>query len=141
MAVLKSLSKYKDFGILLLRAGLGVMFMYAHGSAKLFAGPDRWAAVGGTMKHVGIDFAPAFWGMMAGATEFFGGFFLLLGLFVRPASFALTLVMAVASLSIYSGTGSLAGNAAHPVEVGIAVLALFFIGAGRYSIDQKLGYA
>jgi putative oxidoreductase len=137
----KSLSKYKDFGILILRAGLGVMFMYAHGSSKLFAGPDRWAAVGGAMKHIGVDFAPTFWGMMAGVTEFFGGFFLVLGLFVRPASLALCFVMVVASMSIYSGAGSFAGANAHPVEVGIAALALFFIGAGKYSIDQKLGYA
>jgi len=140
MALGKSLSKYRDFGILILRAGLGVMFMYAHGSAKLFGGPERWAAVGGSMKHLGITFAPAFWGMMAGAAEFFGGFFLLLGLFVRPAALVLTFTMVVASLTIYEGSGTLTGGNAHPVEVGIATLALFFIGAGRYSIDQKLGY-
>lgn len=137
----KIFSKYKDFGILILRAGLGFMFMYAHGSSKLFAGPERWAAVGGNMKHIGISFAPSFWGMLAGATEFFGGFFLLLGLFVRPASLALTFVMVIASLSVYAGTGTLTGTSAHPVEVGIATLSLLFIGAGKYSIDQKLGYA
>lgn len=32
------------------------------------------------------------------------------------------------------------GSAAHPVELGIALLALFFLGAGKYSLDQKLGY-
>jgi|WetSurMetagenome_2_1015567.scaffolds.fasta_scaffold52472_1 putative oxidoreductase len=140
MALGKALSKYRDFGILILRAGLGVMFMYAHGSAKLFGGPERWAAVGASMKHVGITFAPAFWGMLAGTAEFFGGFFLLLGLFVRPAALALTFCMVVASLNMYAASGSLTGSNAHPVEVGIAVLALVFIGAGKYSLDQKLGY-
>jgi putative oxidoreductase len=140
MALGKSLGKYRDFGILILRAGLGVMFMYAHGSVMLFGGPERWAAAGTAMKHVGITFAPAFWGMLAGATEFFGGFFLLLGLFVRPAALALACCMVVASLSVYAGSGTLTGPSAHPVESGIAALALVFIGAGKYSLDQKLGY-
>ena len=141
MAFGKSLSKYRDFGILILRAGLGIMFMYAHGSGKLFAGPERWAAVGVSMKHVGITFAPVFWGMMSATVEFFGGFFLLLGLFVRPAALALTFNMVVASLTIYAASGSVIGVNAQPIEVGIATLALLFIGAGKYSIDQKLGYA
>ncbi len=140
MAFGKALSKYRDFGILILRAGIGVMFMYAHGSAKLFGGAERWAAVGASMKHVGVTFAPAFWGMLSGAVEFFGGFFLVLGLFTRPAAFALAFNMLVASLAVYAASGSVTGNNAHPVEVGIAVLALVFIGAGKFSLDQKLGY-
>lgn len=116
------------------------MFMSAHGAGKLFGGPQRWEAVGRAMQHVGVDFAPVLWGLLAALTEFFGGFLLLLGLFVRPVSLALAAVMAVASLSVYAGSGTLMGSASHPVEVGITMLALLFIGAGKYSIDQKLGY-
>jgi putative oxidoreductase len=141
MAFGKALSKYRDFGILILRAGLGVMFMYAHGAGKLFAGPERWAGVGAAMGNLGITFAPELWGMMSAMVEFFGGFFLVLGLFTRPAALLLTFNMLVAAMSVYAKSHALQGGTAHPVEIGIAMLALLFIGAGKYSIDQKLGYA
>lgn len=135
--MLKSLNGYTDLGLFILRTGLGTMFMVAHGWPKLIEGPERWARVGGAMKNLGIDFAPQVWGLLAGCTEFFGGLLLVLGLFVRPASIALALVMVVASLSVFARAGSFMGNNAHPVEVGIAVLALVFLGAGRFSLDRK----
>jgi len=135
----KSLGKYRDFGILILRVGLGIMLLAAHGAPKLFAGPERWAAVGRSMENLGIDFAPAFWGLMAGSSEFFGGALLVVGLFVRPVSLLLIFVVFVAAVSIYSGSGDFFGGHAQPVEMGITLLGLFVLGAGRYSIDQKLG--
>jgi putative oxidoreductase len=91
------------------------------------------------MNAVGVDFAYGFWGLMAGSTEFFGGIFLIAGLLVRPVSLALSFVMLIAVLSLYTSHGTLAGAAAHPIEVGIALLALYVIGAGRYSLDQRMG--
>jgi uncharacterized membrane protein YphA (DoxX/SURF4 family) len=38
MAFLNQLGKYKNFGLLILRVGLGVMFIY-HGLQKLLGGP------------------------------------------------------------------------------------------------------
>ncbi len=135
----KSLGKYRELGILLLRAGLGVSFILAHGAPKLFAGPERWTATGAALKHLGIDFAPSFWGLMAGSTEFFGGVLLVLGLMVRPVCLLLLIVMSVAAVNIYAGSTSFVGPNAHPLELGVVLLSLLIFGAGKYSVDQKLG--
>ncbi len=39
--ILRSLDKYRDVGLLILRVGIGIMFM-GHGLPKLIAGPEKW---------------------------------------------------------------------------------------------------
>ncbi len=135
----KSLNAFSHLAPLVLRVGLGFMFIVAHGWPKLSGGPDRWTAVGNPMKNIGIEFAPQFWGLMAAGTEFFGGILLCVGLLVRPVSAMLIFVMFIATLSTYARTGSLLGGSAHPIEVGIAFIALLLLGAGKYSLDKKMG--
>ncbi len=94
--ILTFLNKYRDVGLLILRVGFGIMFMF-HGAPKLFGGPERWGKLGAAMGNFGIDFLPAFWGFMASFSEFFGGILLILGLFFRPACILLTLTMIVAA--------------------------------------------
>jgi hypothetical protein len=36
-------------------------------------GVQSWQWLGSQMSHVGITFAPQFWGFLAAASEFFGG--------------------------------------------------------------------
>jgi len=136
MALLSSLGKYKDFGLLILRIGLGLSFLLLHGYPKLAGGPEMWNAVGGAMKNIGIDFYPAFWGFMAGLTEALGGLFLLLGLFFRPTNIFLAFTMLVAALNHLAAGDGMAG-ASHPLELMIVFIGLVFIGAGRYSVDKK----
>jgi len=134
--ILKFLEKYREKGLLILRIGLGISFMF-HGGPKLFSGIEKWEKIGGALEVVGIEFFPAFWGFMASFSEFFGGFFLLLGLFSRVACLLLTMVMLVASISLIA-KGDPFQKYSHPVENGIVFLSLFFIGPGRYSIDHWL---
>lgn len=132
--VLHSLNRYRDAGLLLLRIGIGLAFM-VHGAPKLFGGPETWTKIGGAMANFGIDFAPAFWGFMAGFAEFGGGLLLILGFLVRPALFLLVGTMIVAATRhIVSGQGS----PLHAIEAGVLFLSLIFIGPGRYSIDAWL---
>jgi len=58
---LEFLDKYKNTGFLILRLGIGGMFMW-HGYGKLTAGPELWEKLGMALSYVGINFAPtAFW--------------------------------------------------------------------------------
>ncbi|MDD5155122.1 MAG: DoxX family protein, partial [Candidatus Omnitrophica bacterium] len=84
--MIKKLSgNYLDIGLLILRIGIGSMFIY-HGAPKIFGGPQMWTNVGlMAMPGLGIKFAPAFWGFMAGFSEFAGGILIILGLFFRLA--------------------------------------------------------
>lgn len=127
---------YKDIGLLILRVGLGIMFML-HGYPKVFGGPEMWAEVGSATQSIGIDFSPVFFGFMAGITELFGGLFLLLGLFFKPALGMLTVVMAVATASHISAGDSFSA-VSQSIEIAIVFISLFFIGSGKYSLDRKL---
>ena len=129
------LSRYKDAGLLLLRIGLGIMFIL-HGLPKLSGGPEAWTRVGAAAKYVGLDFLPAFWGFMAAFSEVFGGIFLIIGFLFRPACLMLLATMAVAAV-MHIGKGDGFNVASHAIEAGIVFLSLIFIGPGKYSIDKN----
>ena len=136
MAALSGLGKFKNTGLLVIRLGLGFMFVSAHGYPTLMGGPERWEAVGRAMANLGLDFAPLFWGLSAALVETIGGILFALGLFFRPTALALAFVMLVAATSYLAGGTGLFG-AAHPIEVGIVCLGFIFIGPGKYSIDKR----
>jgi putative oxidoreductase len=134
--ILTWLTKYRDFGLLLLRVGLGGMFVVVHGWPKISGGPHLWKEIGGAMRNLGVHFTPEAWGFLAALAEFGGGILLILGLLFRPACGALTFTMAVAATMLYKMHGSIS-EAAQPIELGIVFLALLFIGPGRYSLDKN----
>lgn len=137
--MLTALSRYATFVPLILRLGLGTTLLFAHGLPKLLEGPERWESTGRAMQALGLGFAPMFWGVAAVATEMVGGLLLLLGLFVRPATAALLFVMFVAASQNLATSGNLTGGRAHPIDAATGLLALLVLGAGRYSLDTKLG--
>lgn len=136
MAPLRKRGIYRNVGLLIIRIGLGIMFIL-HGFPKMFGGPDTWVEVGSAMQYLGIDFAPMFFGFMAGVTEFFGGIFLLSGLFFTPSVIFLFVVMLVATIQ-HIGAGDGFVSYSHSIEIGIVMLGLLFIGPGKYSLDRKL---
>lgn len=127
----------KDAGLLLARLGVGLMFFCVHGLPKIKAGPATWEKVGGAMAHLGVGFTPVFWGFMAAASECFGGLFLALGLLTRPAAAFMAFSMFVASvMHLTSGQGMEA--ASHAIENFFMLAAFVLMGAGRFSLDQKI---
>ncbi len=132
--ILRFWDKYRDIGLLILRLGIGIMFM-GHGLPKLIAGPEKWLILGGTMKALGVDFAPMVWGFMAGFSEFVGGMLLALGFFTRPACFFLLTTMIVAT-SMHISKGDPFLKYSHAMEAGFLFLSLIFIGPGKYSLDD-----
>lgn len=133
--VLRFLDKYRDIGLLILRIGIGVMFIM-HGLPKLIGGPDKWEMLGGTMKFLGVGFAPMAWGFMAALSECGGGLLLALGLFTRPACFALLATMIVAT-AMHIGKGDPFIAYSHAMEAGILFISLILIGPGKYSLDGQ----
>ncbi|MFH5831322.1 DoxX family protein [Halalkalibaculum sp. DA3122] len=128
--------KYRNVGLLLLRIGLGIAFIF-HGLPKVFGGPEAWTAYGTAMQYLGIDAAPMFFGFIAGITELFGGIFLMLGLFYRPILVMLTLTMLVAMASKI-GEGAGYPEIAHPMKMAIVFFSMIFIGPGKYSLENRL---
>jgi putative oxidoreductase len=136
--ILHNLDKYRDMGLLILRVGIGIMFMY-HGFPKLTAGPELWTNLGGVLSDMEIGFAPTFFGFMAALSEFGGGLLLLLGLFTRPACIILFITMVVAALMHLIG-GDPFGDASHAIESAILFFSLILIGPGKYSLDEIVTY-
>ncbi|MFN0255017.1 DoxX family protein [Pedobacter ureilyticus] len=135
MAIFDTLGKYRNTGLLILRVGLGAMMM-VHGLPKIMGGPEMWTGLGGSMKVIGINFLPTFWGLMAALAEGMGGFLLLLGLFFRPVNMLLAFTMMIAAL-VHLGKGEGIMGASHAIEVGIVFFSLIFIGPGKYSVDKR----
>lgn len=136
MTPLRKRGIYRNIGLLIIRIGLGIMFIL-HGYPKMFGGPDTWVEVGSAMQYLGLDFAPMFFGFMAGVTEFFGGIFLLAGLFFTPSVIFLFIVMIVATIQ-HIGAGDGFVSYSHSIEIAIVFAGLLFIGPGKYSLDRKL---
>jgi putative oxidoreductase len=135
MSYLSNLGKYKDFGILIARVGLGAMFIY-HGYPKLLGGPHMWGQLGASTKYVGISFAPVFWGFLAALVEAAGGFLLIIGLAFRPVCLLL-LVNLIVAAATHLGKGDGLMGASHAIEDAIMFAGLMFIGPGKHSVDKK----
>jgi putative oxidoreductase len=124
--------KYVDTGLLILRIGIGVVFIM-HGWPKLMGGPEKWAVVGKAVGVYGISFAPAFWGFMAAFSEMVGGLAILTGFLIRPFAGLLLITMITASAKqIGAGDGFTAWS--HAVSMAIVFLALIFTGAGKFTV-------
>lgn len=134
----KSLDRWSDAGLLVLRAGIGALFMILHGYPKLAGGPDKWASVGRAVGYLGIDFGYTAWGFAAAVTETLGGLLLILGWAHRPAALALFVTMCVASIwKFYPEPLGGWSSAAHPAAMAVVCLGLLFTGPGKYSLDAK----
>ena len=132
----KSLDAYRDTGLLILRTGIGILFIIG-GYAKLSRGPESWEILGGALNAIGIYFAPKFMGFMAAISEFVGGILLILGLGTRIACFFLLCTMIVATVwHISKGDPRQVFFA--PMTMAILFLSLIMIGPGKISLDEKM---
>lgn len=130
------LDKYRDTGLLFLRAAVGLYMAFGHGLGKITAGAGRWAELGGTMELIGISFLPTFWGFMAAFAEFVCALLVVAGFLTRPALLLLVINMGMAA-NMHIQTGN--GSPEMALLYGIVFLALIFVGPGKYSVDEMMG--
>jgi putative oxidoreductase len=127
------LEKLKPLALLMLRAGIGIIFIY-HGYPKLFTHTHDIMAA---FQRMGF---PSFFVYIAGVVEFFGGIVLILGLFTRIAALLLAGEMAIAVLKVHLPQGAITDvkNYEFPMIVAVTCFALATIGAGLISIDHAI---
>lgn len=129
------LNKYRDWGLLFLRATAGLYLAFAHGWGKVAGGPEQWAGLGGTMEIFGLGFAPTFWGFMSAFAEFFCALLVVVGFLTRPAAIFVVINALVATTAHL--TGAIEGGPELAVLYGIIFFSLIFTGPGRYSLDAQ----
>lgn len=129
---MQNLEKLKPLALLLLRAALGVIFIF-HGYPKL-THAHQWVENFG---HMGF---PGYFAYIAGVLEVFGGAMLIAGIFTRIAGLLLAIEMGVALAKVH-GLLTDPGNV-HSYEFPLMLFAGSFViatvGAGLISIDQML---
>lgn len=123
-------NKFNDLAPLLLRIGVGIIFIVA-GWGKL----TGIEGVQGFFGDLGIPL-PGLMAWVVAITEFFGGLMVLLGAYIRIPALLLAFVMLVALLT--TKLGGEFGAARLDIMLLLTTLALFFLGSGKYSVDDKL---
>jgi putative oxidoreductase len=130
--VMNFLKKCEPFALLLLRCGLGLVFVY-HGYPKLFGGTERFVE---SFQAIGL---PAYFVYVAGVVECFGGLAIALGLLTPVIGIVLLLEMAVAMWKYNFNEGIHAVREYElPLVLGLASLTLAVGGPGKFSLDQLI---
>ena len=125
-----------DWGILVLRLGVGIMFM-AHGlqmAFGLFGGPG---VKGFSGMLAGLGFVPAiFWSYVASYTVLLGGLFLIVGIQTRPVAALLLIFIITAGIKVHLSKGFFLSNGGfeYTFVIAAACLALILSGSGKFSI-------
>ena len=130
---MQRLEKLKPLALLILRVGLGVIFMY-HGWPKLVTHTHEALQ---EFPHMGF---PSYFVYIVGIVELFGGGLLILGLFTRIAALLLAGEMAIAILRVHLPQGGImaVSNYQFPLACGVGAFALVALGAGAISIDRAI---
>ncbi len=134
-------AKFSDFGYPIIRFFTGLMMM-PHGAQKLFGmfGGGGLDGTAGFFSKVGLE--PAYpLAILVGCAEFFGGALLAIGLFTRFVSAAITIQLLVIVFYLKMSKGFFSYNGGYEYELLWALVAfgIFLHGAGKFSVDAKIG--
>lgn len=121
-----------SFGLLILRVFAGATMAIAHGWGKLAGFSEK---SGGFPDPIGVG-SPTALGLAVFA-EFFCSLAIILGLFTRAAAIPLLITMLVAAFMIHGDDPFQKKELA--LFYGAVFLTLIFTGAGKFSVDTKLG--
>jgi putative oxidoreductase len=124
------LEQLKPLGLFVLRAALGIIFMY-HGYPKLFGDPGHTV-----QQFVKMGF-PGYFAYLAGVLELFGGGLMVIGLFTRGIGLLLAIEMGVALVKVHIPQAGIYAVTKYdlPLILGAAALGLATTGAGLISLD------
>src|SRR5439155_19085785 len=82
MAALQFLGKYRETGLLLIRASIGLIFIILI-APVLWNGEGSWEHFGSAMRHLDFHSHYKFWGFAGAVLGCAGGVLMILGLFFR----------------------------------------------------------
>ena len=135
MAALAFFGKYREGGMLLFRASIGLIFIILL-APILWGGESNWERIGSAMRHLDFHSHFTFWGFVGALLGCVGGVLMVLGLFFRIGVILALLVNVVHLVQLWdSGTHFYARLPA--LEMAILLVCLLFIGPGKYSVDKN----
>ncbi|TAK57012.1 DoxX family protein [Patescibacteria group bacterium] len=121
-----------NVGLLLIRIALGIVFIY-HGLGKFENMED-------TIKFFSLLDLPVFFAYLVATVEFFGGLFLLLGLFVEisAAILAVVMFMAIVLAKYANGFAGMTGRPGYELDLVLflVLLGVACLGPGRFALKK-----
>lgn len=133
-----ALGNHRDTALLFFRLIFCPFFIWVHGWPNVWGKNgftlSKLEGLGKAMQHFGIDFLPGLWGGLAVFSETICVILMLIGFWFRPACLVLLCTMVVASVKTLNEYGL--REATHPIEIGMLLMLLMFVGAGKYSVDR-----
>ena len=127
------LAKYADFGLLLLRVSVGVLFIL-YTAPALMGGPSAWEHFGEGVRNWGIHSHFQIWGFLAALLGCVGGVLVIFGLFFRPAVLLLLVFAIGHAIGVKHGSGF--RTALPSIEMCFVLAGILFVGPGKYSVDK-----
>lgn len=125
------LAKYREFGLLLLRTALGVLFIIVV-APVVMGGSGAWSRFGSGVHVIGFHSHYGAWGFVGSLLACAGAVLMIVGLFFR---LGVLICLVVALLHAFA-----AGRNIHallvPIELVAVLLSALFIGPGKYSVDK-----
>jgi len=127
------LAKYADFGLLLLRVSVGILFIL-YTAPALIGGPSAWAHFGAGARNWGIHSHFQLWGCLVALLGCIGGVLVIFGLFFRPAVLVLLVLAIGHAIGVKHGSGF--RTALPSIEMCFVLAGILFVGPGKYSVDK-----
>jgi putative oxidoreductase len=127
------LAKYREFGLLLIRISLGLLFVL-YTAPALLGGPTAWAHLGAGARHFGLHSHFQMWGLLGAFLGCLGGVLIVFGLFFRIGVLLVLLLAIGHAIAVTTGSGFRVGLPS--IEMCFVLAGILFVGPGKYSVDK-----
>src|ERR1043166_2784329 len=134
VAALQFPGKYREGGLLLIRASLGLIFIAL--LAPVLWTPASWDHLGSAMRHLDFHSHFKFWGIVGALLGCVGGVLMVLGLFFRIGVLCALIVTIVDLIATWSSHGGFFVRLP-ALEMSILLVSLLLVGPGKYSVDKN----
>ena len=127
------LAKYREFGLLLIRLSLGLLFIL-YTAPVLMGGGSAWTHFGAGARTFGIHSHYQLWGFVGALAGCAGGILMIFGLFFRLGVLLVMLLALVHAIGLAKASGF--GIALASIELCFVLAGILFVGPGKYSVDK-----
>src|SRR5438045_5956377 len=124
MVALQFLSKYRETGLLLFRASIGLIMIILI-APILWSGQGSWEHFGSAMRHLDFHSHYKFWGFVGALLGCAGGVLMILGLFFRVGILLVLAITLVHLVALWDSRGDFYARLP-ALEMSILLLSLLF---------------
>jgi putative oxidoreductase len=127
------LAKYREFGLLLVRVSVGLLFIL-YTAPTLIHGPSAWGHFGAGARNLGLHSHFQLWGVLGALFGCVGGVLIIFGLFFRIGVLLLLILAIGHAIGVAKGAGF--RMALPSIEICFILAGILFVGPGAYSVDK-----